>query len=1026
VSESSPHSSRPRAAGSDPLVGAQIGPFTVVRQLGEGGMGVVYLARQEKPAREVALKILRNAVVSERMLRRFELEAEMLGRLHHPGIAQIHHAGTFATPQGPQPYFAMEFVDGKPVDVYARLHSLTLPQRLELAARICDAVQHAHTRGLVHRDLKPGNILVTADGQPKILDFGVARATGSDTQLTAHTEAGDLVGTLGYMSPEQISGEPDELDTRADVYALGVVLYELLTGQMPFQIDRKLLHEAVRIIREEEPRRLSTIDKVYRGDVETIVAKALEKEKSRRYQSASALAGDLRHFLADEPISARPASAFYQLVKFARRHRVACAALLAVAATLVIGAGVAIWQAVRANAAEREARDQARIASTNADEAHDQEQRAERNAARATAAERQAQEQARVADTNAKDALAQKQLAEQAAARATAQEQQARIQQRRAEQAAAFASDIFGGLSPYVANGQDTKLLKLVLAQAEARIATELHDAPEVEGAIRTTLGGAYTALGLYNDARAQLDRAAVVLTPFGRDHREFRNLIGAQARLQLRLGDFAAGTATFREQWERELRASGDDDRATIKAHDAYADALMRAGRYVDSVNEARAALATATRVFGAQESITLKVMTTLAISLAYLGDDQQAEAETLLRKVLECDRRDRGNDSLATWETAASLAMLLDHRDSAVEGEALGREALAQLARLLGPDHPQTLNVKNNIGVSLQMQDRQADAEHVFREVADARTRVLGADHPDTVFAWANIADTLMAQGRIDEAEPIVRTVIEARRKGVGPDHPQTLHSLKVLAEVIRAHGDFAAAAEVLGDVAASYRRTRKDGDRSLLVALYNWAATLQDAGDYDRAEPIFSQVVASHEQHGGKDDAFIAAAINGSAKCLDKKGESKRADEQFERALAMRRRLFRDGHVEIGYSLLDYGQALVDRGDWPAAERVTRDAVANAQKAKPPDAGALARAQALLGASLLGLDRVAEAEPLLLQAEPVLAADASVRAQFLRWLRLRLAALFDARERAEPGKGNASAAASWREKAGAAGDK
>src|SRR5262245_33999708 len=515
-------------AAGDPLVGAQIGPFTVLRRLGEGGMGTVYLARQEKPAREVALKLLRSAVVSERMLRRFELEAEMLGRLHHPGIAQIHQAGTFATPQGQQPYIAMEFVDGKPVDVYARLHALTMAQRLELAANICDAVQHAHQKGLVHRDLKPGNILVTADGQPKVLDFGVARAVESDVQLTAHTEAGDLVGTLAYMSPEQVGGEPDELDTRSDVYALGVVVYELLTGRLPFEIERKLVHEAMRMIREEEPRRLSTIDKVYRGDVETIVAKALAKEKNRRYQSASALAADLRRFLHDEPIAARPASAFYQLTKFARRHRLVFASLLSIAAALVLGAGIAIWQAVRASAAETRAEEQARLAEARAEEA--------------------------------------------------------RTQQQRAEQAAAFAQDIFGGLSPYVASGQDTKLLRIVLQQTEVRIATELRDLPEVEAAIRITLGSAYTSLGLSADADQQLQRAGAVLANVDQDHREARHLLGARAKLNLRLGRYQDAVAMLLENYQRSERVLGDDDRATVDARQALADGLMRAGRYPDA----------------------------------------------------------------------------------------------------------------------------------------------------------------------------------------------------------------------------------------------------------------------------------------------------------------------------------------------------------------------------------------------------------------------------------------------------------
>src|SRR5262245_45856875 len=795
-------------AAGDPLVGAQIGPFTVLRRLGEGGMGTVYLARQEKPAREVALKLLRSAVVSERMLRRFELEAEMLGRLHHPGIAQIHQAGTFATPQGQQPYIAMEFVDGKPVDVYARLHALTMAQRLELAANICDAVQHAHQKGLVHRDLKPGNILVTADGQPKVLDFGVARAVESDVQLTAHTEAGDLVGTLAYMSPEQVGGEPDELDTRSDVYALGVVVYELLTGRLPFEIERKLVHEAVRMIREEEPRRLSTIDQVYRGAVETIVAKALAKEKNRRYQSASALAADLRRFLHDEPIAARPASAFYQLTKFARRHRLVFASLLSIAAALVLGAGIAIWQAVRASAAETRAEAQARLAEGREQAARTQQQRAE-------------------------------------------------VQHRLAEQAAAFAQDIFGGLSPYVANGQDTKLLQVVLQQTQARIATELRDVPEVEAAIRITLGNAYTGLGLYGDADQQLQRVAAVLANLDKDHQQARDLLGARSKLDLRLGRYQDGVATLLERYQRNQRVLGDDDRATVDARASYADGLMRAGRYPDAEVEARGAFASAQRLFGEQSPSAVRAMSTLALVLGYRNQD--AEGEQLMRKVYEIDKRDRGPDALATWETAANLAMLIDDQNRGAEAETMGREVLAQLSRLLGAEHPQTLNVQNNIGMTLVHQGKHAAAEAVFRAVADARTRVLGAEHADTLLAWANVGDALLAQGRLDEAEPLLRTVIEARRKAIGTDHPQTLHSILALAETLRARGVYAGGADAVGEVSAVYRRTRKPGERSLQIALYNWAAALQDAGEHARAEPVFREVLDLHGKAGGRDEPF-----------------------------------------------------------------------------------------------------------------------------------------------------------------------
>ena len=252
---------------------------------------------------------------------RFEKEAQALGRLQHPGIAQIYEAGTAETGWGLQPYFAMEFIRGKTLREYVRDRHLTTAQRLDLMALVSEAVHHAHQRGLIHRDLKPGNIIVDETGQPKILDFGVARVTDSDMQATRQTDVGQLVGTLAYMSPEQVLADPNLLDTRSDVYALGVILYELLAGRLPYDINFTKIHEAVQTIRDADPVPLRSIQRNYRGDIETIVAKALEKDKNRRYASAADLAADIRRHLANQPIMARPASVGYKLQKFFGRHK---------------------------------------------------------------------------------------------------------------------------------------------------------------------------------------------------------------------------------------------------------------------------------------------------------------------------------------------------------------------------------------------------------------------------------------------------------------------------------------------------------------------------------------------------------------------------------------------------------------------------------------------------------------------------------------------------------------------------------
>ncbi len=322
------------ASGTEHPLPASIGRYRIIRLLGEGGMGAVYEAEQDQPRRLVALKVIRAAWASPEMLRRFEQESQTLGRLHHPGIAQIYEAGSADAGFGVQPFFAMELIHGKPLVEYADEHKLNTRQRLELMIQVCEAVHHAHQRGIIHRDLKPGNILVDETGQPKILDFGLARATDSDAQATRQTDIGQLLGTLAYMSPEQVLADPLALDIRSDVYALGVILYELLAGKMPYTLSRQL-HEAVRTIQQTDPAPLSSVSKMYRGDIETIVAMALEKDKNRRYASAAALAGDIRRYLDDQPITAKPASASYQLHKFARRHKALVAGVGAVFVVLL-------------------------------------------------------------------------------------------------------------------------------------------------------------------------------------------------------------------------------------------------------------------------------------------------------------------------------------------------------------------------------------------------------------------------------------------------------------------------------------------------------------------------------------------------------------------------------------------------------------------------------------------------------------------------------------------------------------------
>jgi WD40 repeat protein/predicted Ser/Thr protein kinase len=352
----------------------RIGHYRILRELGTGGMGTVYEAEQDNPRRAVALKVIRAGLSAPDLVKRFTHEAQILGRLHHPGIAQIYEAGL--TDEG-QPFFAMELIRGVTLDRYARQHALDAAARLALFARVCDAVQHAHDKGVIHRDLKPANILVDEAGQPRVLDFGVARATDADLQTTTgRTEIGQLIGTLSYMSPEQIAADPALIDHRSDVYTLGVILFELLADRLPYQLAGLPLPEAARVIRDKDPSSLGSANTRLRGDVKTIAAKALEKDRARRYASAGELAADVRRYLSHEPIRARPASAAYLMRKFARRHKALVGGVAAVMAALVLGLIGTLLFAAREAEQRGQAEHNARVANDEKHAAHYQTYRA--------------------------------------------------------------------------------------------------------------------------------------------------------------------------------------------------------------------------------------------------------------------------------------------------------------------------------------------------------------------------------------------------------------------------------------------------------------------------------------------------------------------------------------------------------------------------------------------------------------------------------------------------------------------------
>jgi len=729
-----------------PPLPASIGRYRILRLLGEGGMGAVYEAEQEFPHRTVALKVIRAGYASGEMLRRFETETQALGRLQHPGIAQIYEAGTAETPFGRQPYFAMELVQGQALIDYCESHRLGVRQRLELMAKICDAVQHAHQRGLIHRDLKPANILVDESGQPRILDFGVARLTDSDAQATRQTDIGQLVGTLAYMSPEQVLGDPGEIDTRSDVYALGVILYELLAGRGPYVLGRQL-HEVVRTIREEEPSALSSVNRSYRGDIETIVGKALEKDKTRRYVSAAELAADIQRHLRDEPITARPPTTSYQLRKFARRNKALVTGAAAVLVVLVLGVVASTWEAVQARRAEAKAKQESAISQA-------------------------------VNDFLQKDLLGQASAYNQSkpdpdikvrtVLDRAAQNIQGKFEKQPAVEAAIW--DTIGntyerlGLYP-----EAQKQLERALELSRGALGP---DNPRTL-LIMQDLVWLDQDEGKYIEAEAlgkqTLDKKRRVLGP---ENPETLAAMGELATVYWAEGKYARAEALDLQTLEMKRRVLGADHPWTLSTMNNLAVLYSNESKYAQAEALQSQALEIERRSLGPEHPATLMSMNNLAT--VYADEGKYARAEALHRQALEVQRRVLGPEHPETLQTMYDLAGLYRLAGKYAEAEAMQSQTLEIRRRVLGPDHPNTLGSMEDLAWDYVGETKYAQAATLFSQILGAWRRLKGPEDGNTLGSADGLAVALIGERRYDDAEKLLRETLDIRRRVSGPDDP------------------------------------------------------------------------------------------------------------------------------------------------------------------------------------------------------------------------------------------------------------
>jgi serine/threonine protein kinase/Tfp pilus assembly protein PilF len=858
-----PGPSNPRGAATEQS-GDVVGPYTLLEVIGQGGFGTVWLAERTEPmVQRVALKIIKAGMDSEAVLARFDQERQALAVMDHPNVARIYDGGM--SPRG-RPYFAMEFVRGEPITSYCDHHNLDIPERLGLFVRVCEAVQHAHLKGIIHRDLKPSNILIQeSDGTatPKVIDFGVAKAiTSGSAERTMFTEAGQLIGTPEYMSPEQAETSSLDVDTRTDVYSLGVVLYELLTGLLPF--DSRVLRskgyaEIQRVLCTTEPprpsTRLSDIDDELgtaiaqsrqqhraelttslRRELEWIPLKAMRKDRGERYQTPSELAEDVRRYLRNEPIEAAPESAAYRARKFIKRHRGEVFAASVILAALVAGLGGTLWQA-------REAR---------------------------------------------------------------AQRDEAIAARKRAETITRFVTTTMRSADPTEQGSQSTTILEAMDTAVRDIRDGRFKDDPETEAALKATIGEILLANGRATEARtlfAEALDARVAL--FNGDHLDVAsNLQGLGFALHVMgLADEAEEYLERALAMRRRLHPADHAEVADSLYHVAWARSTL--GRDEEAVGLYTQALEMNRRL-GADDVAIARNLAGLAV--ATQGAGRVAEAEPLNVQVVEMFRRLHPGDHPAVASSVNNLGFTKRLLGRTEEAEGLFREAMEMRRRLYKGDHPDIVGSMKNLADLLNDTNRDADSEKLFEEALAMSRRMNEGDHPDIASMLNSLASTQQSLGRLEQAEQNYTQALAMMKRLYAGDHPSVAACLSNVGFIRNAMGRPDLAEPMYLEAVEMHKRVYPGDHRQTVAAMIGCAFVRQALGRYDLAGAMYREAIEMNKRLFAGDHPMTLNAMNNLCGMLIEQGDLAAAEPVATEALGQSRRLFKQGGPEVANCLMN----------------------------------------------------------------------------------------------------------------------